>query len=167
MSHLHPVDKPVVNDGSGASAPSVLSQIPSPPSKLTAREKKVWDHITEALLEYGLVHLTDGILLTVICKTFVQWVDANKELEDFKKGNGGKINVTTPNGYSQPHQIYYVVRDLKKELLQWLPEAALTIPSFVKVKSTRLDDVAQGDLFNDPVEEFKKKKVAAGMRVVK
>lgn len=144
---------------------SVPSEIPAAPAKLTAKEKKIWDHITSALHEVGLIHRTDALMLTVICKTFVRWVDAEEQLTEFMKDHGGSYIVKTPNGYEQPHQIYYVARNVKRELLQWLPEAALTIPSFHKIVGERAAP-NQGSLFDDPVELHRKRRAAMGMRVV-
>lgn len=143
----------------------IPSEIPDAPAKFSAREKKIWDHITGALHEVGLIHRTDSLLLAVICKTFVRWVDAEEQLTEFMKENGGSYIVTTPNGYQQPHQIYYVARNVKRELLQWLPEAALTIPSFHKIVGERAAP-DQGSLFEDPVEAHKKRRVGMGMRVI-
>lgn len=137
-----------------SSGGAVESKIPEPPAKLSVREKKVWTHITQALKEYQLVHLTDGIVLTIIVKTFIEWLDAEKELADYKKKNKGSYITRTPNGYEQPHQLYYVTRDKKRELLQWLPEAALTIPSFMKTKSRQMIDSRQQDMFTDPVVKY-------------
>ena len=77
----------------------------------------------------------------------------------------GSYYVSTPNGYQQPHQAYYVARDKKRELLKWLPEAALTIPSFHKLKTEQL--TPQGDLFGaDPIEQFRQRKAKLGMRAI-
>ncbi|WP_417252755.1 P27 family phage terminase small subunit [Castellaniella sp.] len=150
---------------SGASVQAIPSEIPTPPSKLSAKEKKVWTHVTTALHECGLVHLTDAMALTVICRTFVRWVEAEEALDQLTHENGGTYIVATPNGYEQPHQLFFVVRSLKKELLQWLPEAALTIPSFAKAIETRQAPV-QGTLFEDPVEAHRRRKTALGIRAV-
>lgn len=133
---------------------AIDSAIPAPPAKLSVREKKVWTHVTQALKEYQLVHLTDGIVLTIIVKTFIEWLDAEKELADYKKKNNDSYITRTPNGYEQPHPLYYVTRDKKKELLHWLPEAALTIPSFMRTKSRQMTDSRQQDMFADPVVEY-------------
>lgn len=138
-------------DVPGAPASTVPAEIPSAPAKLSAKEKKVWNYIGHALLEYGLVHRTDALLLTVICRTFVRWVEAEEALSTLIAENDGYM-VETPNGYAQPHQLFYVSRTLKKELLQWLPEAALTIPSFAKAVEER-QTPTQGTLFEDPVEK--------------
>lgn len=143
----------------------IPSEIPTEPAKLSAREKKIWEHITSALHEVGLIHRTDALLLSVICKTFVRWVDAEEQLTKFMKDHDGSYIVKTPNGYEQPHQIYYVVRNVKRELLQWLPEAALTIPSFHKIVGERAAP-KQGGLFEDPVEAHKKRRTEMGMRVI-
>lgn len=145
---------------------SILSEIPDVPAKLTLKEKKVWIHVAEALKEYGLIHRTDGLMLTVICKTFSNWVDAEIELGKFKDDNGGSYIVESANGYRSPHPIYFIAKNYKKELLDWLPEAALTIPSFHKIKGEKIADNSQGKLFEDPVEAFRSQKSAIGMRVV-
>lgn len=166
-SHLHSLPQ-VQAPGSGEVAPStpaIPSEIPVPPGKLSKREKVVWKHVTEALLEYGLIHRTDAIMLMVICRTFVRWVDAEEQLDQIIADNGGTYIVSTPNGYEQPHQLFYLSRNLKKELLQWLPEAALTIPSFAKAIESR-QAPTQGTLFEDPVEAHRRRKTAIGMRVV-
>jgi P27 family predicted phage terminase small subunit len=153
--------------GGRAPAPTddmILSEIPDLPTTLSAREKKIWVHVTTALHEYGLVHRTDGLMLSIICRTYVDWVDANRELDEYKKANAGSYITESANGYRAPHPLYYVVRDHKKSLLDWLPEAALTIPSFQKL---RVDSgEKQPDLFDDPIKNFKAQKAAIGMRVV-
>ncbi|MBS1170034.1 MAG: hypothetical protein H6R01_952 [Burkholderiaceae bacterium] len=157
---------PKVDDGKAAHVPGITSEIPDAPARLNAREKKVWAHVTQALLEYGLIHRTDGLMLTVICRTFIQWIDATRELEDYKRRHNGSFITTSGNGYQAPHPLYYVERDAKKSLLQWLPEAALTIPSFVKIKGEDFVAAQQGALFDDPIDAFKKRKTSLGFRVV-
>ncbi|NYT76543.1 P27 family phage terminase small subunit [Alcaligenaceae bacterium] len=152
--------------GEGVSGKAVVpSEIPSPVAKLTAKEKRVWEHVTGALLECGLIHRTDAMMLTVICRTFIRWVEAEEQLTLFTKENKGTYIVATPNGYEQPHQLFYVVRTLKRELLQWLPEAALTIPAFQKL-SRESAAPEQGSLFDDPVEAHKRRKTGIGMKLV-
>ncbi len=145
---------------------SIVSEIPDLPVKLTATEKKIWQHVTQALLEYGLIHRTDGLMISIICRTYADWVDATDELKRYKDTNGGSYITESANGYRQPHPLYYVVRDHKKSLLDWLPEAALTIPSFQKIKGAETAST-QGDLFTDPIAEHKQRKAEIGMRLVK
>lgn len=168
-SHLHQLPQ-VQAPGSGEDASVVRareipSEIPLAPIKLSMREKKVWTHVTTALHEYGLVHLTDAMTLAIICRSFIRWVDAELELDKLAVKNGGTYIVATPNGYQQPHQLFFVARSLKKELLQWLPEAALTIPSFAKAVEQR-QAPTQGTLFDDPVEVHRRRKTALGIRAV-
>lgn len=163
--------KPVPNVGGGvgigaSTTPALPAEIPTAPMTLSAAERKVWNHVTQALLDVGLIHRTDALVLSVICRTFTRWVAAEKQLSDYAAENGGNYMVTTPNGYVQPHQIFHVASKLKKELLQWLPEAALTIPSFQKATSVG-GGAGQGSLFeDDPVEQHRLRKIAAGMRAV-
>jgi P27 family predicted phage terminase small subunit len=159
------VDDTLADSGHGVAA-SIISEIPEMPTKLSAKEKKIWEHVTLALLEYGLIHRTDGLTISIICRTYVDWVDATNELDNFKKDNGGTYITESANGYRTPHPLYYIVRDHKKSLLDWLPEAALTIPSFHKLKGEQVE-TPQGDLFNDPIQLHKARKAAIGMRQVK
>lgn len=142
------------------------SEIPDHIAKLNAKERKVWQHVTSSLHEYGLIHKTDAILITIICSTFVNYLDAKDMLEKVIKENNGSYFIETPNGYSQPHQAYYTLRALRKDLLQWLPEAALTIASFQKAVSNKPGDQVQGSLFDDPVEKHRREKIAIGFREV-
>lgn len=163
-SHLSAL--PSVDEGRVASTDlGILSEIPDMPTKLTTKEKKIWAHVALALKEYNLIHRTDGLTLTVICKTFCSWVDTEAELEKYKADNAGSFITESKNGYRAPHPLYYIARDYKKSLLDWLPEAALTIPSFQKIKGNDVGD-GQGTLFDDPIEKFRSQKSAIGMRVV-
>lgn len=165
-THLYPVPSGAAV-GSVAPAESIASEIPKPVAKLTAKERAVWEHVTQALQQYGLIHLTDAMAVTVICRTFVRWVEAEEQLTKFSKENGGSYIVKTPNGYEQPHQLFYAARTLKRELLAWLPEAALTVPSFQKVVGDR-PQPGQGTLpgFEDPVEAHRRRRTAAALRAV-
>lgn len=159
------VSNTLADSGKGI-ASSIVSEIPELPIKLSAREKKIWQHVTQALVEYGLIHRTDGLMLSIICRTFVDWVDATDELEKYKAANGGSYIMESANGYRSAHPLYFVMRDHKKSLLDWLPEAALTITSFQKIKGAEIAST-QGDLFSDPIAEHKQKKAEIGMRLVK
>lgn len=144
-------------------AQQIMPEIPDPLAKLSAKERKVWDYVTKALADYGLLHRTDAMLMTIICKTFSDWVAQEEFLAKLVRDKGSYY-VATPNGYQQPHQAYYVARDKKRELMKWLPEAALTIPSFQKVKLEQLQP--QGDLFDDPIEQFRQRKAKLGLRAI-
>jgi phage terminase small subunit len=129
------------------------SEIPKPQKLLTAAEKPVWNYVCKALKEQGLIHRTDVMALHVIVTTFVRWVDAEQFVERLQAETGTYV-VTTRNGYEQPHQMFFVARNLKRDLLQWLPEACLTIPSFQKVKKLQQGDGNQGDLFANELGAF-------------
>lgn len=164
--HLQLVPGVIGRVGDGASVRGdIPSEIPTPPAKLSAREKKVWGHVTTALHEVGLIHRTDALALTVIVRTFVRWLDAEEQLNAFIDGNDGSYIVTTPNGYQQPHQLFHLAGRLRGDLLKWLPEAALTIPSFAKAVESR-SQPQQGTLFDDPVEAHRARRAAMGVRGV-
>lgn len=165
-AHSHLAAMPSVDESRVTSVDiGILSEIPDMPIKLTVKEKKIWEHVSIALKEYNLIHRTDGLALAVICKTFCSWVDAEIELDKYKAANFGSFITESANGYRSPHPLYYIARDHKKSLLDWLPEAALTIPSFQKIKGDKIND-NQSQLFDDPIEKFRSQKTAIGMRVV-
>lgn len=128
--------------------------VPDVIKKMSAAEKKVWRYVTDALKEAGLIHKTDAMLLHIIVKTFCRWVDAEEDLDKYIETNKTYI-VKTPNGYEQPHQSLYVARQYKRELLQWLPEACLSIPAYRKAKNLMGIPQQQPDLFGgDPLSQF-------------
>jgi phage terminase small subunit len=130
----------------------VASELPAPLKTLSLAEQRVWGVVGTALKDYGLIHRTDGMLMHLIVSTFVQWVDAEAALEKHAAENNGSFMAKTPNGYEQPHQSYYMARNLKTELLRMLPEACLTIPSFAKAKQA-MRAPQQADMF-DPLVAF-------------
>mgnify|MGYP000240450332 len=129
------------------------SEIPKPQKLLTDAEKPVWNYVCKALKEQGLIHRTDVMTLHVIVTTFVRWVHA-EEFVDRLLAETGCILVATPNGYQQPHQMVFYAAKLKRDLLQWLPEACLTIPSFQKVKKLQQGDGKQVDLVANELGNF-------------
>ena len=129
------------------------AQIPDSLKKLTPKERKIWQHVTQALKDHCLIHQTDAMLLNVIVTTFCRWVDTEEQLEKYMKEHDGSYLCTTPNGYEQPHQLFYAARHLKRDLLNWLPEACLTIPSFRKAKNL-IAQPQQGQLFGDNLTNF-------------
>lgn len=128
------------------------SQIPKPLKKLTDAEQKIWKALTKALHDEGLIHLTDVLLIHTIVTTFVRWSAAEDFVQELIDKHGGFI-IKTPNGYPVPHPMYYEARNLKKDLLKWLPEACLTIPAFIKAKAM-LKQPHQPGLFDDGLDKF-------------
>lgn len=136
----------------GVAESPIAAELPKPLKPLSKAELSVWKYVTKALLDYGLVHRTDAMILHVIVSTFVRWIDAEAFVEKFAEDHDGSYIVSTANGYQQPHQMFYTAQKLKRELVQYLPEACLTIPSFQKVKQG-IQDPNQGRLF-DPLVAF-------------
>lgn len=129
-------------------SPGAAGEVKSPgrpPGDMTEEEIAVWDYICKQLREAGIEHVTFGLAAVMVCKTYVQWMHAAEDLERVKEAAGGSHLVKLRNGYEQPHQAYYVVRELRKELLTYLPECCLTIPSFANVRS-KLGGSGQLDL---------------------
>lgn len=132
---------------------------PPPEANLSPRERKVWDYICQVLSEEGLPVRIGGIAITIICKTFIQYVQAEKELQNYIASNKGSIlQRSQKSDYSQPHPLYYAARDIKLELLKWLPEACLSLPSAVMAKTKKADGDGQDDLFEDLLAHAKRER---------
>ncbi len=145
---------------SDADGKKLRSPAPPPGAQLGARERKVWDYICRVLREDGMPHLTAGIAIAVVCRTFIRWVDTEVRLADLEKTTGTYF-VKTPNGFEQPHQFFYAAAALKKELLQWLPESCLTLPSTVIARAKLGDEGVQDDLFGDLLAHARAERNAA------
>ena len=144
----------VIEGGFGKAPKSTVGEIQSPdkpPGDLNTQERRVWEYICGQLRAAGIDHTTFGLAAMIVCKTYIRWVQAEAKLEQVMAANNGSYLTTTPNGYEQPHQIFYAARDLKKELLAWLPECALTIPSLATIRAKTGDQSQQDDLFADLV----------------
>ncbi|MDW5417734.1 P27 family phage terminase small subunit [Iodobacter sp. CM08] len=155
----------VIQGGIGKSPLVTVGEVISPakpPGEMNTQERRVWDYICERLREAGIDHGTFGLAAMVVCKTYIHWIQAESELAKIKDSNFGSYLITTPNGFSQPHQIFYVVSALKKELLQWLPECALTIPSLSNIRSKTGDQSQQDDLFGNLVNHAANRPSAFG-----
>ncbi|CAN0621533.1 P27 family phage terminase small subunit [Burkholderia multivorans] len=131
---------------------AIVSPSPPPGVHFESQHRKVWDYLCVALREEGVPHRTAGIMLAIVCVDFVRWVKAELQLRDFEKINNGSFMTVTPNGHSQPHQLYYAAKGLKDGLLKCLPEACLTLPSMLIAKSKMEDPNPQDDLFDQMLE---------------
>ncbi|MDR3427953.1 P27 family phage terminase small subunit [Silvimonas sp.] len=118
---------------------------PPPGANLTTQERRVWNYICDGLRESGIDHRAAGITIKVICQTYVDWLDAIKLCT--KHGR----YLTSKNGdpYDAPHSNNE--KRCKQDLLKWLPEACLTIPSMTAAQAKLGDEGPQDDLFGDLV----------------
>ena len=126
----------------------IVSPATPPGADLSPRERKVWDYICAQLRIAGLEHITCGLTISIVVRTYVRWVDAERYLVKVEDENNGTYFITTPNGHVQPHQAFYVVKNLKQDLLKWLPECCLTLPSVATAKSKLGAGPPQDDLFD-------------------
>ncbi|MFD1154321.1 hypothetical protein [Undibacterium aquatile] len=128
--------------GSGA---DITSPDPPPIIELKDREQQVYDYICQSLREAGIEHLTAGISIGVIVRTFVDWIKASEECERKGRSQVSKTGWATPTPWAEDE------KRLKMELGQWLPKACLTIPSLARVRKDTGERGGQDDLFSDLV----------------
>jgi hypothetical protein len=132
-------------DSVRSSATDVPSPDPPPVIGLKKDELQVYDYICESLRAAGVEHLTAGMPLAVIVRTFIDWIAASKECAEKGRSQISKTGWATPTPWADDE------KRLKMELGQWLPKACLTIPSLARVRKDTGDKGGQDDLFSDLV----------------
>lgn len=141
-----------VADGSGG---AVKSPAIPPLIALDSNERRVWKYICDSLADAGLEHVTAGLPIAIIVRTYSAWLDSLKECVD-----KGRYQVSG-NGWSSETPWAADERRLKSELGQWLPKACLTIPSATRVKKDMGIGQGQDDLFADLVGHAKERPSAS------
>ncbi|MEO7578552.1 MAG: hypothetical protein ABIT83_13145 [Massilia sp.] len=135
----------VGGSGVSSSAADTVSPDPPPIIGLTDDELEVYRYICESLRAAGIEHLTAGMPLAVIVRTFVDWIAASKECAEKGRSQTSKTGWATPTPWADDE------KRLKMELGQWLPKACLTIPSLARVRKDTGEKGGQDDLFGDLV----------------
>lgn len=156
MSQIPPTFT-VVQGGAGnqSSTGAVDSPDIPPLIALDTSERRVWKYICESLKAAGLEHVTAGLPIAVIVRTYTDWLAAAKKCEERARYQ------TSTNGWVSEAPWAADERRLKSELSQWLPKACLTIPSLSRVKKDQGIGSAQDDLFADLVGHAQERPNAA------
>lgn len=146
MSSEKPPFTVVQGSGANDAVPSVAGSPDIPPLiQLDTGERRVWKYICSSLSAAGLEHITAGLPIAIIVRTYAAWLVSLKECHD--KGR----YQTSGNGWASESPWAADERRLKSELGQWLPKACLTIPSLTRVKKDMGIGSGQDDLFADLV----------------
>lgn len=124
--------------------PEVRSPDVPPGLALTELEQQLYAYICETLRGAGIEHLTAGMPIVIIVRTYADWIKAWERCE-----TDGRTQTSQKTGWSSPTPWAEDEKRLKMELGQWLPKACLTIPSFVRVRKDVGPAGVQDDLFGD------------------
>ena len=136
-----------VAPGAAARAGQDLSSPEVPPGlTLDDVEQQLYAYICQSLKAAGIEHLTAGMPIVVIVRTYRDWLKAHRRCEE-----EGRTQVSPKSGWASPTPWADDEKRLKMELGQWLPKACLTIPSFVRVRKDTGASGAQDDLFGELV----------------
>lgn len=133
-----------------SSAVELASPAPPPAIGLCGDELEVYDYLCESLRQAGIEHLTAGMPLAVIVRTFIDWIAASKICAAKGRVQISKTGWATPTPWAEDE------KRLKMELGQWLPKACLTIPSLARVRKDTGEKAGQDDLFGDLVNHATK-----------
>ncbi len=133
--------------GGAVIAPSGAIVSPKPPGLIdfTPAELQCYDDLCAVLREAGIEHITAGIPLAVIVRTFSDWRKAAKQCDADGRTQISKTGWATETPWAKDEA------RLKMELGQWLPKACLTIPSLARVRKDTGVTAGQDDLFGDLV----------------
>jgi hypothetical protein len=132
---------PVVGGTAVTSAGQVTSPDPPPAIGLSDAEREVYDYICDSLRAAGIEHMTAGMPIAVIVRTFIDWMAAREQCEAQGRVQISKTGWATPTPWADDE------KRLKMELGQWLPKACLTIPSLARVRKDTGPQGQQDDLF--------------------
>ena len=146
MTH-EPPKLTVVSGVSANDAKVGVADSPNTPPLIAFQtsERRVWKYICDSLASAGLEHVTAGLPIAVIVRTYTNWIEAVKKCEE--KGRYQESS----KGWQGEAPWAADERRLKSELGQWLPKACLTIPSLTRVKKDQGIGSGQDDLFADLV----------------
>jgi len=136
---------PAVGAASVKSSADMASPSAPPVIGLTSDEQQVYDYLCDSLRQAGIEHLTAGMPLAVIVRTFIDWIKASKDCLERGRVQISKTGWATPTPWADDE------KRLKMELGQWLPKACLTIPSLARVRKDTGERAGQDDLFGDLV----------------
>jgi hypothetical protein len=128
-----------------ASNGDLESPKPPPAIELNEHELAVYEYICAVLRQAGIEHLTAGLPIAVIVRTYAQWLEACEKCD-----TKGRYQTST-TGWQSLQPWAQEEQRLKQELGQWLPKACLTIPSLVRVRKDSGAPSGQDDLFADLV----------------
>ncbi len=133
--------------GENVRSDSEVTASPGPPPVIGLKtdELQVYEYICASLRAAGVEHLTAGMPLAVIVRTFIDWIAASQECAEKGRSQISKTGWATPTPWADDE------KRLKMELGQWLPKACLTIPSLARVRKDTGGGGGQDDLFSDLV----------------
>jgi hypothetical protein len=137
--HSFTVDRP--DTGAVVDSPE-----PPPLLNLSDDELRVYEYLCTQLRGAGIEHLTAGMPIAIIVRTYADWIKARAKCEELGWTQESK------NGWHSPTPWADDEKRLKMELGQWLPKACLTIPSLVRVRKESGVQSGQDDLFADLVQ---------------
>jgi len=120
---------------------------PEAPSliQFNEEEQETYNYLCKVLREAGIEHITAGIPLAVIVRTFADWRKAVERCDRDGRSQTSKTGWATETPWAKDEA------RLKMELGQWLPKACLTIPSLARVRKDMGVQGGQDDLFTDLV----------------
>jgi hypothetical protein len=147
MDHLKNFETlpPAVGASSVKSSAELTSPDAPPVIGLNDAEMQVYVYLCDSLRQAGIEHLTAGMPLAVIVRTFIDWIAASQQCTEKGRVQFSKTGWATPTPWADDE------KRLKMELGQWLPKACLTIPSLARVRKDTGERGGQDDLFGDLV----------------
>lgn len=135
-----------VAPGAGRVSLDVESPVAPPGLTFDEIELQLYAYICTSLKEAGIEHMTAGMPIAVIVRTYRDWLRALEKCDA-----EGRVQTSQKTGWASPTPWAEDEKRLKMELGQWLPKACLTIPSLTRVRKDSGAQSGQDDLFSDLV----------------
>ena len=136
------VQPPVVGASHVSKRPGEIESPAAPEMlQLSETEHQLFAYICDSLRRAGIEHMTAGIPIAVIVRTFGDWLKAVELCDTKGRTQTSKTGWVTELPWAKDEA------RLKMELGQWLPKACLTIPSLARVRKDMVPQGQQDDLF--------------------
>lgn len=128
-------------------------QMPVEPEFLSPRAKEIWHEIGPALVERGLLDVTDAWTFAGFCQSAARWEELEREFVE----SGGHYLVVTASGYPIQNPLIAMMNAAMREMKSYAQEFGMT-----PVARARLDGGSgrQMDLFDNRFGEFLQRRPA-------
>ncbi len=111
--------------------PQIEPSIPDPPDWLKGRVRAKWDEVCERLGGLGILTRVDADVLTLYCRTWVRWQQAEEGIDE--EG----ILTTTPSGIVRPSALVTISNNTLHQLRSLQAELGMTRSRVQTVLTTK------------------------------
>jgi len=126
--------------------PKPASAVPAPPLWLDDHARAEWGRIVPELNALGLLSCLDMSSLVGYVTTWSEFVQAEREIAEYRDANGGRITFTTPNGALQQIPAVGVRNKAARLLLAFAAEFGLSPSARAAIDMSKLGQPKEDEI---------------------